>query len=502
MKKILKLAVAMLLVITSLFGQNRVDAAAGVSISAPGTVNVGESVKITLSNDPSGKYALTGTLSVSGAASGALEIALPSSGSESITVKANNTGTIDIKFSGDSALTQPPFTPEKVSRTATTNVVSPSSGGNSRPNDTGENTGQYNPDLPKGETEAEKAERLKREAEAKEKSEEEKKKAEAEKLEKTPLIESIGIVSESVRLKGENVLNVESKYDTFDYKITLPRNVDAFKLDLKPTSKDVKLTYDQMYKLDAGHDKVQVKVLAEKDEIKQEFTLSIHRYSDSDILLAAEGGEYHLLVDSMIDAKLEKLGIGKVLVDKKKSDLYYYEYETIKFALTYDNDNIAHWFLSDDKGQLSTEVFVFLDSNDTPRFIVNSMLVDPGTLNENKYQEQAFKLSDDIVSLDESLQFNNKIMAWKYDDESMITHELMPQSFAEKADKPMYEMVYVNESGKIVTAFVNFDVVDQNMMYLAMILGAAFVLILIIFLVYWRSTNKKINKILSRERQS
>lgn len=490
MKKFNKLITLMVgFVIFSISISPKVQAAASVSISAPSTVEVGKSVKITLNNN-SNDYSVAGLLSITGAASGSLDIAMNGKDSQSITVTPKSNGTITVSFSGDSALIGPPFTKENLRSSKTISVKSPTTGGgggsSTRPDgNTGENTGSYNPSYPNEETEAEKKARLERER---------------EELLKTPLIEKFTFYSESERLKGEEVLRVDAKHDTFKYTATLPRNIEAFKLDITAVDEDVVLEYDKMYKLDEGNDKVEIVIKASKGDISQSYNLSVMRFVESEMNFNFQGNQYSLLVDSLIDSRLKEYGISYNVVDEKLNS-YFYQYKNAKFILTYDEENKAHWFLTNDKLELVKEFVLTLDENSTPHFIVDVPIEEPQTLNGNRYLKTSLPLSEKIASLDSSVQFSDTVSAWQYEDASWFTHELVLASEDEELNLDAYQIVYLDNDSKIVQGFVNFDDSSSSWMYLSMILGALLVLMILIFVFYWYSMNKRINKIIARKNQ-
>ncbi|NMA74674.1 MAG: hypothetical protein GX963_11045, partial [Bacteroidales bacterium] len=257
-----------------------VNAQPNVSISAPSSVKVGETVKVTVSvSDPNQNYSVKLNISASGAARGS-DILLSDGGnsSKTLTLTPSSTGSINISVNGDWAQNAPPFTESTYKNGKTITVVSSSnssnSGGSSTPSrpGTGEGlgTGSYNSDVPKDET-------------VNKETEEERKARELEERKKVPLIKSIKVYSESERLKGEVVSEVNTEDSKFEYGFTLPRGVDAFKLDLTPLNDKVKLDYKQMYKLDAGHDKVDIIVKATDGEISQEFKFQVKKSAESKV---------------------------------------------------------------------------------------------------------------------------------------------------------------------------------------------------------------------------
>lgn len=360
------------------------------------------------------------------------------------------------------------------------------------------------------ETEAERKAREEREAAAKAQAEKEAAEKELENKKKTPLVGEISILSESDRLKGKEVVKLETEFENFKYSAKLPRSVDAFKLDLKPIADDVTLTYDAMYKLDEGHDKVEITVKAVQGEIEQTFNLTVNRHVESKVTLTQEDKNYSLLVDDLIDGKMKELGVTRNLFNKEKDDtFYYYEYEGVKFALVYDADKVARWVIMDDKGAFVEEVILIIDQNKKPRFIVDVPLdEDIPTLNGNRYEQTNLTLPKEILALDESMNFNDQVSAWVYDETGFITHEYVPvenkdvattdDSFVDVDQDSPYQLVYVGNDASVQTAFVAFDGVNNNMTTLVYVLSGLLVALALAFIIYWRMTSKKVKMLLTR----
>ncbi len=249
-------------------------------------------------------------------------------------------------------------------------------------------------------------------------------------------------------------------------------------------------------------------VIAVQDEVSQDFKITVNRHKESEVIFKTEETSFTLLNDKLIDKALKEYGIEKHLFDEKKDDtFYYYQYEDYKFALTFDKDNVAHWVFLDDKGKMLEEFVLVIDQHDRPRFLVNVDLEESPTLQGNRYEEKEVFLPKSITSLDESINFYNVVNAWDFDETGIITHEYVhveskdtasTEEVISKEESP-YKLVYVGKDAMVESAFVAFDEVNQDMMYLAGALFALLVVLLIVFVIYWRSTSKKINQLITRK---
>ncbi len=480
-KKILTTICAVVLMV--LFTTINVVAAPSVSLSGPRSVTVGDSVTITISNDSSGKYSLTGTVTVSGASSGSLVVALNAAGSNTVNVNASKTGTINVSFKGEYALNEAPFTPGSVTKSLTITVKEkPSTGGGNTggsDNTGGGNTGTYNPEMPKGETEAEKKAR------------------ELAERQKKPLIENISIISESTRLKGETLLEDNPSVSKFDYAFELPRGVDAFKLDLVPIADDVVLEYTQMYKLDAGHDKVEIVVRASQDEVEQEFKITVKKAPESKAVYTVGQGSYRFLNDELLDKVISKYGFEVVYFDEDvdKTD-YYYQYGENKLVLVYGDNGEGKWLLIDGNRNVLNEVLIVVDGEDKVTLLIDKVLEedDKRTYGGRRYGPIVVLVDNDFYNLDYGLNFATDIKGWEHDLDSYFTHAI-DLNGDEK-------LVYLDKQGHTEVAYVAFDNqgVSLDGMVMPVIAGVSGISS-IGLLIYSRKQSRKISKLLRRRSQ-
>lgn len=357
-----------------------------------------------------------------------------------------------------------------------------------------------------------------------EKSPEEKAKDELARRQLIPLIKEISYSSESERLKGEVLSKTPTSHDTFKYEYELPRNVDEFKLDLTPIAEDVKLTYDQMYKLDENHDKVEIKVTAVQDEITQEFQITVKRHVESDVKFEDGDASYNLIEDAILDAKLKEYGIEKITLEGEKGTSHY-KVDGINFVLTYDKDKKATWILVDETGKFLQEAYMTVDKDGKVHFLVDVELdaEDKRTINSNKYERQEFVLPKGIVDFDSSIEFKNTVLAWNFEDKGIIAHRYKAPVVApvtanveEKTDESTdvlddvildennvsspYDLVYVGHDGEVTKSFVVFDSSGSNAMkYFAFSMLGLSILLLIILIAYWSHSNRKINALIGRK---
>lgn len=508
MKKIYKLLAILALILT--IPITKVEAAGSITRASNAAIYPGDTFTININTGVSDKvyYEFNLKNSDSSVASGTTRYVSnsPESATKSITFTAKKVGTTRITVSDDNSLTYEKGSATNMSgnyidiKVVEKPVTPPSNSGSGATNDT----------TVKTETPEERKAREEREAAAKAQAEKEAAEKELENKKKTPLVGEISILSESDRLKGKEVVKLETEFENFKYSAKLPRSVDAFKLDLKPIADDVTLTYDAMYKLDEGHDKVEITVKAVQGEIEQTFNLTVNRHVESKVTLTQEDKNYSLLVDDLIDGKMKELGVTRNLFNKEKDDtFYYYEYEGVKFALVYDADKVARWVIMDDKGAFVEEVILIIDQNKKPRFIVDVPLdEDIPTLNGNRYEQTNLTLPKEILALDESMNFNDQVSAWVYDETGFITHEYVPvenkdvatteDSFVDVDQDSPYQLVYVGNDASVQTAFVAFDGVNNNMTTLVYVLSGLLVALALAFIIYWRTTSKKIKVLLTR----
>lgn len=352
------------------------------------------------------------------------------------------------------------------------------SGGGSSGGNTGEGlgSGTYNPSLPKGE------------------SEEERKARELEARRKIPLVESIEIISEATRLKGESLGVIETKENTFEYAMVLPRGVDAFKLDLKAIEDSVKLDYTQMYKLDAGHDKVEVRAKATQDEIEQTFIITITKAVESDRVYHFNGIDYRLLNDEILHKTFTDHGLSVHYFDEEKDKTdYYYMVGKNRLILVYDGDNNGKWLLIDESRTVLREVLMVSDKDDNLTLVVNETLAedDNRTFGGRRYRAIEVELSDVFTDFGYGLNFVNETSGWENDLNSIFTHAI--------DDEGELRLIYLNDRGESEVAYVAFDEQGFSLdnMVMPVIAGISGISSLGL-LVYNRKQEKRIKDLLKR----
>lgn len=477
MKKIVrKLFLSALMFVMAFNIITPVKAATSFSVSASAG-SVGPNGTFTVYVSSNGEGRVTASAS-NGSITSASSIWYPEG--KAFTVKANGSGTVSVTVT---AVTLSDGKDEIVNASKTVNV------------------NVVQPPKPKVETEAEKKARLEKEAAAKKEREEKEAAAKLEARKNTPMITNLSLVSNSERMKDSEVKNIKTEVSKFAYEVTLPRNVNEFKINTETIAKDVVVTKEEAYAFGENQDKLEIKLKTKQDEITQDYTITVNKYQDSKVTVTDNETVYDLLVDPVIDKKLKKLGIEKTIVDPKKDkEMFMYEYEGKKFTLVYDTEKTARWFFIDETNTLLDEFVLLIDENNIPRFIENVTFkedTEVPTLMQNKYEEIEIQLPEVITSLDESVKFNNLIKGWKYDETSVVTHEFnnvveqdedVPETINETKTEvnelDLYNRVVIDQSGSIKTAVVVFDAVGSNSSVYAIVVTVLLVLVSIAFAIY------------------
>ena len=297
-----------------------------------------------------------------------------------------------------------------------------------------------------------------------------------------------------------------SLYDIFNYEYELPRNINKFEIELETYTEDTNLTYDKVYELEDDQDELEIKIFAKDDEIEQDFIFVVKRHKESELVISHGEGKHTLLVDSLIDTKLKEYGVERNLFNEEQDDFYYYEYKGMKFVLVYDESGVSHWFMVSDSGEIGREVILFIDNEANIRFLVDEKLNDEKrTINGNSYKTIDLNLPYSVRELDPLNNYNNKISAWPYGEEGFVTHELLKYHSNESANteeqgilEDEVRLVYIGENAEVIPAFIAFDD-GPNLMGLVYVLGGLLALVLLVFIIYWRSTSRKIKRLMQRQ---
>ncbi len=475
MKKLFKI---FLLSIIFTLSTAKVSAAAFSVSSSASTVSPGGTFNVNISFPGEGKFSVAVS---NGTITSSSSFWYPDT--KQVTVKAGNSGTVKVTVTAvDITNSNTLEQIENQSVSVSVNIKqSTNSGGNTGGSDNtgGGNTGTYNPEMPKGETEAEKKAR------------------ELAERQKKPLIENISIISESTRLKGETLLEDNPSESKFDYAFELPRGVDAFKLDLVPIADDVVLEYTQMYKLDAGHDKVEIVVRASQDEVEQEFKITVKKAPESKAVYTVGQGSYRFLNDELLDKVISKYGFEVVYFDEDvdKTD-YYYRYGESKLVLVYGDNGEGKWLLIDGNRNVLNEVLIVVDGEDKVTLLVDKVLEedDKRTYGGRRYGPIVVPVDNDFYNLDYGLNFATDIKGWEHDLDSYFTHAI-DLNGDEK-------LVYLDKQGHTEVAYVAFDNqgVSLDGMVMPVIAGVSGISS-IGLLIYSRKQSRKISKLLRRRSQ-
>ena len=471
------------------FSEKSIVEAASSSISGPGTIYVGEQGYISINTNAPGGFFQSNisvksgsTASINGkntllVDTGMDEKASPSGSylikgvSEGVTVFSVSVEGSDLngnKFSDTKTITVTVKNRPPISR--------PNNENSSSQTGQGLDDGAYNSDLPKGE------------------SEEERKARELEERKKVPLIKNVKISSESNRLKGEVVSELNTEDSKFEYGFTLPRGVDAFKLDLTPLNDKVKLDYKQMYKLDAGHDKVDIIVKATDGEISQEFKFQVKKSAESKVAYSFGDRKYTLFNDEILNKNLKEYGFEYKKIENAKDAFdHYFEFNGNRFVLVVDDENNAKWLMIDEKKNVIDEVFIVSDKDKNVTVLVNEVLdeEDDRTYGGNRYEKLEVSLAKDFTDFGFDFVFNNEVYGWINDDNSLFTHAVLK--------KNNRRLVYLDHDGKSEVAYVAFDRnFDNPYLYGLIGFGILMTVGFISSLVVIRKRNKQINHLLNR----
>ena len=459
-----------------------VNAASASSSMSSTSFNVGESATLNLYiNDPQGMIEATvkttGVLRVNGSTTYKVAESV-----NSVSLKITATGVGSGQVIVDGFALDLNMDDYSLSRTFNIKVnpkptAKPSNPGTGQ----GLGTGSYNSDVPKDET-------------VNKETDEERKARELEERKKVPLIKNVKVSSESNRLKGEVVSELNTEDSKFEYGFTLPRGVDAFKLDLTPLNDKVKLDYKQMYKLDAGHDKVDIIVKATDGEISQEFKFQVKKSAESKVAYSFGDRKYTLFNDEILNKNLKEYGFEYKKIENAKDAFdHYFEFNGNRFVLVVDDENNAKWLMIDEKKNVIDEVFIVSDKDKNVTVLVNEMLneEDDRTYGGNRYEKLEVSLAKDFTDFGFDFVFNNEVYGWINDDNSLFTHAVLKTNNR--------RLVYLDHDGKSEVAYVAFDRnFDSPYLYGLIGFGGLMMVGFISSLVVIRKRNKQINHLLNR----
>ncbi len=302
---------------------------------------------------------------------------------------------------------------------------------------------------------------------------------------KTPLIKEIDVISNSERLKGKSLLLIKPESEKFEYSGELPRNIDKISLKISTIKDDVVLDYPQDITIDQGKGSVEFVIKATQDKLVQEFKIKLTTPEDSKFQINDGTRKLELMVDPYLDTVMEELGFTKVFINKEEpSQGFYYTMDKKNYAVAVDEENNAYVYLLDEKNNPIKEVFLVSNKDKQVFILVNETLdeVDQTLLKGNPYEEQEITISKLLTDLDPTIKFNNRINGWTYDEEAIVTHGLI--------SKDESELVYVDSSSNVKSAFVEFDEIGTISEEIIQYGGyGLWIITLIIFLIY-RVTRK------------
>lgn len=296
---------------------------------------------------------------------------------------------------------------------------------------------------------------------------------------KTPLIREIGIVSASERLKGVLLETIEPESEKFDYSVTLPRNINDIKLEVRSAQENVEFTYDELVTIEEGKDSLEVVIKAKQDKLEQEFKILLKRPEEAGFVIDRDGKQLKLIVDPYLDKGMAALGFEKMFFSNDDESLgFYYALNGQNFVITADGDNNAYTYLLDGELKPAREVFLVSTSANEVSFLVNEVLeAEERLLNENPYEEHEIEISKTLTDLDPSIKFNNKVGGWRFDEDSILTHGL-------RSDGEV-ELVHLDNLGNVKAAIVSFDKAPDNSVFKWIYLGfGLWIVTLFAFIIY------------------
>lgn len=275
-------------------------------------------------------------------------------------------------------------------------------------------------------------------------------KEELEKRMKTPVITGIELISNSDRLRGEKIGEIETEAEKFDYTYVLPRNIDNIKFRITTIKDDVELEFNENIILEKDKDDLELVIKATQDKLKQEFKIKFSKSQESKFSFIEGGKVYEQISDSLLDKSMEDLGFEKTLINKEDpSEGFYYLLDNNRYIVVTDEENKGYIFLLDERNNKVREVLLVSNAKNKVSILVNETLEeDDRLLKTNGYEDHEFEFSNLITDIDKGIEFKNTIKGWIYED-AIITHGLDQDGKA--------NLVHLDKSGDVKFAFIEFD---------------------------------------------
>ncbi|HEY4537462.1 MAG TPA: hypothetical protein VIG45_03280 [Erysipelothrix sp.] len=403
--------------------------------------------------------------------------------SQSILVTAKNPGTTTFVVSGkgeDLNGTGFTFYEEITIEVYEKKTSNPPSQGVDDPSRPGYTESKPEPQAPQ-ETEAEKAERLEREK----KEEEERKKAEIEESKKVPLVSSINVISASDKLNGEVLKTIETESEKFDYEYTLPRRIDAFKLDLKS---DANLDYVKDHKFADGENEKKIVVKAHNDDFEQTINILIKRNTDTYVERKVGDKSLAVYEDELLDALMKEKGFERKTFKEGDQEVSYFTKGKVNMQLLVDDKNNGQWYLLNDKNEAVKPLAMVLDKDGNVLFILEANEeMRKETLHGNKYETKSRDLGKEFANIDKELKIENKYGAWEFADGEIVW------AMNENLEEGLY---HIANDGTIKAAVVAFDQVDGKMKNIALGTSIALVGLIAANIAYFVVTKTKKDEII------
>ena len=333
----------------------------------------------------------------------------------------------------------------------------------------------------KTETPEEKEERL----EKLKKEEEEQKKEELEAAKKVPLVSSINVISDSDKLKGEVLTEIKTEADKFDYEYTLPRRVDAFKLDLKS---DATLDYVKDHKFAEGENEKKIAVKAKNEDFDQTINVVIKRNVDK--FVERKVGDKSLAVydDELLDKLMADKGFERKTFKDGDVEIAFFSKGKVNIQLLVDDKNQAQWYLLNDKNQPVEPLAMYLGKDGAVLFILEAKEeMRKETLHGKKYETKSRDLGKEFANIDKELKIENKYGAWEFAEGEIVW------AMNENLEEDLY---HISNDGKIKAAVVAFDQVDEKMKTVAIGTSVGLVGLIASNIVYFVLQHQKKKEIL------
>ena len=238
----------------------------------------------------------------------------------------------------------------------------------------------------------------------------------------TPLVKLITIKSLSEKYLDEDLTSIKTVKDSFSYKYQLPKRIDKFEVVLETVNNDVKITGETIYQFESDEKSKTLSFTLSDGEIEQALTLQVDITPLNETVVTYEGNTYNLYDDELLDSYLAEFKFLKLTeIEGEPLANFYFQNNDDRLQLLVDADNKAHWFLLDENGFIKEEVVFFGLKGQGYLLLPIIELEEDRTIAGNKYQLMNLDLPNDLLSINSSLIFENKLWGWLYDDYYIVS---------------------------------------------------------------------------------